>query len=46
MVKGRQMFKTTGGLRQPGAFIPQLESFRGWAILRVLPHFHGRFEKG
>ena len=42
MVKGRQMFKTTGGLRQPGAFIPQLESFRGWAILLVVAfHVHG-----
>lgn len=36
------MFKTTEGLRQPGAFIPQLESFRGWAILLVVAfHAHG-----
>jgi peptidoglycan/LPS O-acetylase OafA/YrhL len=42
MVKGRQMFKATEGLRQPGAFIPQLESFRGWAILLVVAfHAHG-----
>ena len=33
------MFKTTEGLRQPEAFIPQLESFRGWAILLVVT-FH------
>ncbi|MFG0382625.1 acyltransferase family protein [Pseudomonas sp. zbq_18] len=36
------MFNVIAGLRQPSAYIPQLESLRGWAILLVVAfHFFG-----
>ena len=36
------MSNSIAGLRQPNAYIPQLESLRGWAILLVVSfHFYG-----